>query len=98
MMNGAQIRAARGLLGWSIADLTERSGVSGSTIKRVESGGQEVPNATAASLSAIEVAFRSAGVVAVPENGGGSGVRFAKPASASAQSIPVDQLTTDNDK
>jgi transcriptional regulator with XRE-family HTH domain len=35
-MTGSQLRAARGLLGWSAMKLSENSGVSWSTIQRYE--------------------------------------------------------------
>lgn len=38
MITGAQVRAARGLLGLSQEELAERSAISQSTIKRFESG------------------------------------------------------------
>ena len=33
-----QLRAARGLLGWSQAELAERAGLSAPTVKRLEGG------------------------------------------------------------
>ncbi|WP_338105696.1 helix-turn-helix transcriptional regulator [Microvirga tunisiensis] len=33
-----QVRAARGILGWSVRELADKSGVSVSTIRRVEDG------------------------------------------------------------
>lgn len=39
-LTGAQIRGARGLLDWSLAQLASASGVSVSTIKRMEDGGE----------------------------------------------------------
>jgi transcriptional regulator with XRE-family HTH domain len=82
MINGAQIRAGRALLGWSMAELTAQSGVSASTIKRLEAAGRDVPAATVQSLVAIENALRKSGVTFIDENGGGSGVRFTQAASA----------------
>ena len=37
-LSGSLVRGARGLLGWSVADLASASGVSASTIKRLEDG------------------------------------------------------------
>ena len=70
-----QVKAARALLSWSQNDLAEASKISIPTIKRLEAvtgpiGGR---SDTAAS---IRVALESAGVVFIPENGGGAGVRL----------------------
>jgi predicted transcriptional regulator len=43
-MTGSQLRAARGLLGWSAMKLAESSGVSWSTVQRYEArAGDVVP-------------------------------------------------------
>ena len=77
MMKLSQMRAARGLLGWSQAQLAEASGVSLPTIKRMESVG---PGRSAANtVDAIQKALEVAGVQFIPENGGGAGVRLARP-------------------
>jgi transcriptional regulator with XRE-family HTH domain len=78
MIKGEQIRAARGLLGWSMADLAEASGVSASTIKRIESLGA-VATGTVGTIESLEQAFQNVGVIFIGENGGGAGVRYAKP-------------------
>jgi transcriptional regulator with XRE-family HTH domain len=36
LITGAQVRAARGILRWSVRDLAEASGVSASSIRRIE--------------------------------------------------------------
>jgi len=69
----AQVRAARGLLGWSRDQLVEASQVPKRTIVRFE---DEVTAPRAATLTAIRTALESAGVEFVPENGGGAGVRL----------------------
>ena len=51
-LSGAQVRAARGILKWSVADLAEASDVSASTIKRLESV-DDIPNIQTANLQAI---------------------------------------------
>ncbi|PWB89881.1 transcriptional regulator [Methylocystis sp. MitZ-2018] len=58
-VTSAQIRAARGLVNWSVRDLSERSGIHRNTITNFEtgkSGGEE------STLAAICSALRSAGV------------------------------------
>jgi transcriptional regulator with XRE-family HTH domain len=71
-----QIRAARGLLGWSQTDLALRAGLSLPTVKRVEAGSPRVSDDARVKLQrALEVA----GIVFIDENGGGPGVRLKKP-------------------
>lgn len=75
MDTAEQLRAARGLVRWSQAQLSEASGVSIPTIKRLEaSDGPLIGNRSTA--SALRGAFEAAGVVFIPENGGGAGVRL----------------------
>lgn len=80
-MTSAQCRAGRALLGWSAAELAERAGVHRNTVVRLEAGGE----AGHAAL-AIRVALEAAGVVLLPENGGGAGVRLAKPGAGDDRS------------
>ena len=74
MVTSAQIRAARGLLNWTVRDLAERSGVHRNTVTRVETEA----TAPGHSISAIRAALEVAGVEFVAENGGGAGVRLRK--------------------
>jgi transcriptional regulator with XRE-family HTH domain len=72
-----QIKAARALLGWSQADLAEKSGVSEPTVARLESvdgelGGREL------TIEKILVAIKAAGVKFIEADGGGLGVRLRK--------------------
>ena len=75
LLTAGQIRAARGFLGWSARQLAEASSLGLSTVQRAESGG----SITTANISAIRRAFEGAGVVFIPENGGGEGVRLKVP-------------------
>jgi transcriptional regulator with XRE-family HTH domain len=59
MITGPQIRAARGLLGWSRAKLSLKSGVSGSAIQRFENGRHDSREST---LAAIEKTLIEGGV------------------------------------
>lgn len=74
MVTSAQIRAARGLLNWTVRDLAEKSGVHRNTITRAETDATGPGHATAA----IRAALEAAGVIFVPENGEGPGVRLRK--------------------
>ena len=58
-LSGPLIRGARALLGWSINDLAEASGVSVSTIKRMESDDRTTRMSR---LEAVSRALRDGGV------------------------------------
>lgn len=60
LISGAQVRMARGLLKWSVADLSQAAGVGTSTVKRLEME-DGVPNANIATLQAVYEAFVSTG-------------------------------------
>jgi transcriptional regulator with XRE-family HTH domain len=72
----AQLRAARGLLGWSQSELAERAGLSVPTVKRVEAG--KGPRVSDLAREKLRTALENAGVEFIDENGGGSGVRLRK--------------------
>lgn len=74
MLTGAQIRMARGYLNWSVAKLEEMSGVSATTIKRMEKS-EGIPKTMADKLVDIRRVFEGAGLDFIPENGGAAGVR-----------------------
>lgn len=76
MVTSAQIRAARGLLNWTVRDLAERSGVHRNTITRAETDATGPGHATAA----IQAALEAAGIEFIAANGGGPGVRLRSPA------------------
>lgn len=76
MIDSAQIRAARALLGWKQTDLAERCGVSEISIKNIERGATDPRSRT---LAAIQQAFHEAGVIFLEpgsKDGDGKGVRF----------------------
>ncbi|MEM9496567.1 MAG: helix-turn-helix domain-containing protein [Pseudomonadota bacterium] len=72
----AQLRAARGLVGFSQEDLAKAACVSTMTVKRAEGSGSPYPAEKA--LLAIRAALEAAGVEFIAENGGGPGVRLKK--------------------
>jgi len=74
-LTGAQLRAARGLLGISAQELATTSGLGVATIRRAEQNDAQV-SITAANARAIVGAFEQSGVEFLAENGGGAGVRF----------------------
>ena len=77
MLTAAQIRAARALLRWSAQKLAKQSGVSWTTIQRMEAS-DGVPPATARNIEKIERTLAEAGVLFIDENDEGPGVRLRK--------------------
>lgn len=74
MILAAQIRAARGILGWSQTALAKKAGLSLPTIKRME--GEIGPDrSTVENVDAVVAALEGAGVEFT--NGGSPGVRLA---------------------
>ncbi|WP_245411821.1 helix-turn-helix transcriptional regulator [Phyllobacterium leguminum] len=71
-----QCRGARGMLGWSQAELAEAANVSRQTIADFERGARMPISNNLASLVA---AFEAVGIEFIPENGGGPGVRLRVP-------------------
>ncbi len=74
MITGPQIRMAREGLEWSVRELAGRSGIAPMTVSRVENGAESL----AGTLQKIQTALEDAGIVFLPENGGGPGVRLPK--------------------
>jgi transcriptional regulator with XRE-family HTH domain len=70
-----QCRAARGLLGWSQNELAERANTGYSTVADFERGAR-IPIAN--NLAAIRAALEGGGVIFIPGNGEGAGVRLRK--------------------
>ena len=70
-----QVKAARALLSWSQEALAKASGVSESTIKRLEAVEGELGGRPETVMKIID-AIEAAGVEFIPENGGGPGVRL----------------------
>jgi transcriptional regulator with XRE-family HTH domain len=76
MITPGQIRAARGLLNWTQAQLARAAGLSQVAVKNLERGRTD---ARASTLTAIQEAFDRADVVFLDRGdirNGGSGVRF----------------------
>lgn len=75
MISPEQCRAARALLNWTQAELAERVSISAVSIRAFEKGGEMRDS----NLKLIRMTFEAAGVTFIPENGGGAGVRLARP-------------------
>lgn len=71
------MKAARALLGITQTDLAAASGLSVPTIKRMEV--QDTGRSSLENVLKVRKALEAAGVIFIPENGGGAGVRLAKP-------------------
>src|SRR5688572_31467021 len=71
-----QLRAARGLLGWSQSELASRAGLSLPTVKRVE--GESGLRVSDEARLKLKRALEVGGIEFIEENGGGLGVRFRK--------------------
>jgi len=84
MFTGAQLRMARGYLRWSAKELADKARVAESTIKRMEQG-EGFPIARGANIEAVYRALADAGIIFVPENGGGVGIRLRKPPTIGAE-------------
>ncbi len=73
-MTGAQLRAARGMLAWSVKDLAEKAGVSPTTIRRYEQVNGLI-NSSDAALEAIERTLSQADIEFVFPELGKPGIR-----------------------
>lgn len=75
MLIAEQIRAARLALRWSVLELSERSGVSTSTIKRVEAA-NGVPSISARNLAHIQTTLEAAGIEFIGAPDDAPGIRI----------------------
>jgi len=96
-----QMRAARGLLGWSQSELASRAGLSLPTVKRVEAGSG--PRVSDEARRRIQQALEIGGVQFIAENGGGPGVRLRKrPRQRAAKGwvfrLPVSKIFPDTSR
>ena len=94
MIEAAQIRAARALIGWSQTKLAEAAGVPLSTVDRFETN--VLDNVPPAAIAKMGAALESAGIVFIPRNGGGAGVRLRK--GDEAKYLGWDDLNASNDE
>ena len=73
ILSAAQCRAARAMVEWSAERLSEASAVDLQTIRNFEARFSRPSERT---LRRIRITLEQAGVMFVPENGRGAGVRF----------------------
>lgn len=75
-MDAFQARLARVALGLRFTDAAKLCDVAVETIRRIEIDDHTVKKAT---VEKVRAAFEKAGIEFIAENGGGAGVRLAKP-------------------
>lgn len=80
MLTGSQIRAGRGALSWSLADLAAASSVSLSTVRRAEATAA-IPNVTRANLEALKRTMEAAGIefIGTPDDAPGIRIHLVSP-------------------
>lgn len=91
-MSSAQARGARGLLGWSEADLADKSGLDATFVRDFEGGYGDPPSGQ---IEVLRSALMAAGVVFTED--GTSGVRL-DPKGGGGEGTRLDALTTENDR
>jgi transcriptional regulator with XRE-family HTH domain len=74
-MSPEQCKMARAGLGWGVRELAAKAKVSAETVVRFEAG-EQLREAT---LEKLKSAIERAGVEFIAEDGGGPGLRLAKP-------------------
>ena len=77
MITADQIRAARARVKWSAQDLADKTSLGLSTIQRMEKA-EGVPSSSGKNLADVQDALEAAGVIFIPGNGEGPGVRLRK--------------------
>jgi len=77
MITPEQIRGARAMLGLTQAELAKKADLSTTALNNIERGTADPKVST---LRAIQAALESAGVIFVPSNGEGPGVRLRRSA------------------
>lgn len=80
-LTGRQIAAARALLGLVQSELATAANISVPTLKRMEASDGEA-SGYKNNIAAVKAALEERGVVFIPENGGGAGVRLRAPGGA----------------
>jgi transcriptional regulator with XRE-family HTH domain len=88
MVSPRQIRAARALLGWTQQKLADRAPVAINTIRAIEA---DAPYPKSSTLQTVQKALEKAGVVFLPNDTMGEGVRLAKPARPSRGRAAADR-------
>ena len=69
MINGLQIRAARGFLAWDRRDLAKKAVVTIYTLERIETGAEISDSAMVKGLAAIQAALEAEGIEFTDDKG-----------------------------
>jgi transcriptional regulator with XRE-family HTH domain len=77
LFTSAQLRAARAILKWSLDDLSKKSGIGTSTLKRLEAA-EGIPNGHLSTFTRLIEVFGNAGVQFIGTPNDGPGVRLKK--------------------
>jgi transcriptional regulator with XRE-family HTH domain len=75
LITSGQIKAARGILGWTARDLAAKSGIGFSTMIRLEAS-EGVPSSNVKTLDAIQRALEESGIQFIGTPDDGPGVRL----------------------
>jgi transcriptional regulator with XRE-family HTH domain len=93
MIEAAQVRAARALIGWSRAKVADAAGVSVSIVEQFETGADHIPDEM---VERMRAALEAAGVAFIASNGGGAGVRLRK--GRESKYLGWEDLNASNDE
>ena len=69
MINGLQIRAARGFIAWDRRDLAKKAGVTIYTLERIETGAEMSGSAMVKALAASQAALEAEGIEFTDDKG-----------------------------
>ena len=95
MVEAAQVRAARALIGLSQAKLAETAGVPVASINALETGASD--SIASEAVDKIRIALETAGAVFIPKDGGGGiGVRLRE--ALEGEYIGWNDLNASNDE
>lgn len=94
MIKPNQIRGARAMLGLTQAALAKAAGISTTGLNNIERG---LADPKVSTLQAIQAALEAAGIEFIAENGGGAGVRLAKPKGQPDEGRRPEDLNASND-
>jgi transcriptional regulator with XRE-family HTH domain len=94
IIESAQVRAGRALIGWSQAELANAAGLPLALVELFETGGANKVHAGA--FAKMRATLESAGVAFIPEDGGGAGVRFRT--GREAKYLGWEDLNASNDE